>query len=98
MPADQIKKTQRFKRNFHCQITEKKNAIRSESVLNQNIVKVYTDGSKPNGRVGAVFYATGASPAGGQGRQCPPIYFLPLYGIFEEEKVAGFGRKKRLNL
>ena len=32
---------------------DKKNAIRSESVLNQNIVKVYTDGSKLNGRVGA---------------------------------------------
>ena len=36
---------------------DKKNAIRSESVVNQNIVKVYTDGSKLNGRVGADFYA-----------------------------------------
>ena len=35
----------------------KKNAIRSESVLNQNTVKVYTDGSKLNGRVDAGFYA-----------------------------------------
>ena len=36
---------------------DKKNAIRSESVLNQNTIKVYTDGSKLNGRVGAGFYA-----------------------------------------
>ena len=35
----------------------KKNAIRSESILNQNTVKVYTDGSKLDGRVGAGFYA-----------------------------------------
>ena len=35
----------------------KKNAIRFESVLNQNTVKVYTDGSKLHGRVGAGFYA-----------------------------------------
>ena len=36
---------------------DKKNAIRSESVLNPNTVKVYTDCSKPDGRVGAGFYA-----------------------------------------
>ena len=36
---------------------DKKNAIRSESVLNQNTVKVYTDGLKVNGKVGAGFYA-----------------------------------------
>ena len=36
---------------------DKKNAIRSESVLNQNTVKVHTDGSKLDGRVGASFYA-----------------------------------------
>ena len=57
MPADQTNKTKVFERNFECQITDKKNAIRSESVLNQNTVKVYTDGSKLNGRVGAGFYA-----------------------------------------
>ena len=34
---------------------DKKNAIKSESVLNQSTVKVYIDGSKLNGRVGAVF-------------------------------------------
>ena len=57
MPADRIKKTKVFERNFECQIMGKKNAIRSESVLNKNNVKVYTDGSKLNGRVGAGFYA-----------------------------------------
>ena len=57
MPADQMKKTKVFERNFECQIKVKKNAIRSESVLNQNTVKVYADGSKLEGRVGAGFYA-----------------------------------------
>ena len=46
MAADRIKKTKVFERNFECQIMDKKNAIRFESVLNQNTVKVYTDGSK----------------------------------------------------
>ena len=36
---------------------DKKNGFRSESVLNQNTLKVYTDGSKLNGRVGAGFHA-----------------------------------------
>ena len=36
---------------------DKKNAIKSKSVPNQNTVKVYTDGSKLDGRVGAGFYA-----------------------------------------
>ena len=57
MPADRIKKRKVFERNFECHIMHKKNAIRSESVLNQNIVKVYTDGSKLDGRVGACFSA-----------------------------------------
>ena len=57
MPADQMKKTTIFERNFERQIMHKKNAIRFESVLNQSTVKVYTDGSKLNGRVGAGFYA-----------------------------------------
>ena len=55
MPADQIKKTKVFERNFEFQIKDKKNAIRFESVLNQNTVKVYTDGSKLHGREGAGF-------------------------------------------
>ena len=57
MPADQTKKTKIFERNFECQIPDKKNTIRSESVLNQNTVKVYIGGSKLDGRVGAGFYA-----------------------------------------
>ena len=57
MPADGIKKTKIFGRNFECQIMDKKNVTRSESVLNQNTVKVYTDGSKQDVRVGAGFYA-----------------------------------------
>ena len=53
MPAYQIKKTKvLFGRNFECQIMDKNNGIRSESVL-----KVYADGSKLDGRVGAGFYA-----------------------------------------
>ena len=56
MPADRIRKTKVIERNFECQIMDKKNAIRFESVLNQNTVKVYTDGSKLDGRVGAGFY------------------------------------------
>ena len=57
MPADRIKKTKVFERNFECQIMDKKNAIRFESILNQITAKVHTDGSKLNGRVGAAFYA-----------------------------------------
>ena len=55
MPADWIRKTEVFERNFKCQIMDKKNAIKSESVRNQNSVKVYTDGSKLDGRVGVGF-------------------------------------------
>ena len=40
MPADRIKKTKTFERNFRCQIMDKKNAIRSECVLNQNAVNI----------------------------------------------------------
>ena len=43
MPADRIKKTKVFERNFECRIMDRKNTIRSERVLNQNTVKVYTD-------------------------------------------------------
>ena len=57
MPADRIKKTRVFERNFKCQISDKKNAIRFEGVLNQNTVKIFTDGSKLDWRVGARFYA-----------------------------------------
>ena len=57
MPADRVKKTKVFERNFECQIMDKQNAIRSESILNHNTIRVYTDGSKLDGRVGAGFYA-----------------------------------------
>ena len=57
MPADRIRKTKVFEGNFECQIMDKMNAIRSDTVLNQNTAKIYTDGSKLNGRVGARFYA-----------------------------------------
>ena len=57
MPADRIKKPKVFERNFECQIMDKKNAFKSESILNQNTVKVCIDGSKLDGRVGAVFYS-----------------------------------------
>ena len=57
MPAGRIKKTKVFERNFECQLMDKKNAIRSERILNQNTVKVYPDGSKLDGRVGEGFYA-----------------------------------------
>ena len=57
MPADRLKKTKVLERNFECQIMDKKKAIRSESVLNQNTVRAYSHGSKLDGRVGAGFYA-----------------------------------------
>ena len=57
MLADRIKETKVFARKFECQIMDKKNAIKSDSVLNQNSVKVYTDGSKLDERVGAGIYA-----------------------------------------
>ena len=55
MPAYRTKKTNVSERNFKCQIMDKKMAIRSESILNQNTVMVYTDGSKLDGRVGTGF-------------------------------------------
>ena len=56
MLVDRIKKKKKvFERNFKCQIMNEKNAIISESVLNQNTIRVYTDGSKLDGRVGVSF-------------------------------------------
>ena len=57
MPADQIKKTKVFEKNFECQIMDKKIVMRSKSVLNQSTVKVYTNRSQLDGKVGAGFYA-----------------------------------------
>ena len=52
----------------------KKIAIRSESILNQNTVKVYTDGSKLDGRVGAGFYAE-------YPKQLPKTSILPPWNL-----------------
>ena len=75
MSADRTKKTKVFKRNFRSQIKDnKKIAIRSESILNQNTVKVYTDGSKLDGRVGAGFYAE-------YPKQLPKTSILPPWNL-----------------
>ena len=84
MPADQIKKTKVFERNFECQIMDKKNAIRFESILNQSTAKVYTDGSKLNGRVGAAFYAEYPNNSPKQA-----FFHLGIYStVFQAEVLA----------
>ena len=84
MPADRIKKTKVFERNFERQIMDKKNAIRFESVLNQSTVKVYTDGSKLNGRVGAGFYAEYPNNSPKQA-----FFHLGIYStVFQAEVLA----------
>ena len=84
MHADRIKKTKILERNFECQIMDKKNAIRSECVLNQNTIKVYTDGSKLNGRVGAGFYAEYPNSSIKQ-----PFFHLGIYSsVFQAEVLA----------
>ena len=84
MPADRIKKTKVFERNFECQIMVEKNAIRSESVLNQNTVKVYTDGLKLGGKVGAGFYAEYPNNSPKQA-----ILYLGIYSaMFQAEVLA----------
>ena len=84
MPADRIKKTKVVERNFECQIMDKKNAIRFESVLNQSTVKVYTDGSKLNGRVGADFYAEYPNNSPKQA-----FFHLGIYStVFQAEVLA----------
>ena len=84
MPADQIKKTKVFERNFECQIMDKKNAIRSESVLNQNTVKVYTDSLKLDGTLGAGFYAKYPNNSPKQA-----FFHLGIYStVFQAEVLA----------
>ena len=85
MPADRIKKTKVFERNFECQIMDKKNAIRFESLLNQNTVKVYTDGSKQDdGRVGAGFFAEHPNNSPKQA-----FFHLGIYStVFQAEFLA----------
>ena len=85
VPADRINKTKLLERNFECQIIDKKNAIRFESIINQNIVKVYTDALKLNGRVGAGFYAANTQTT-------PPkqaFFHLGIYStVFQAEVLA----------
>ena len=62
----------------------KKNAIRSESVLNHTTVKVYTDGSKLNGRVCAGFYAEYPNYSPKQA-----FFHLEIYSsVFQAEVLA----------
>ena len=63
---------------------DKNNGIRSESVPNQNIVKVYTNGSKLDGRVGAGFYAEYPNNSPKQA-----FYHLGFYSaVFQAEVLA----------
>ena len=63
---------------------DKNNAIRSESVLNQNTVKVYTDGLKLDGRVGAGFYAEYPNNSPKQA-----FFHLGIYStVFQAEVLA----------
>ena len=63
---------------------DKKNAIRAESVVNQSTVKVYTDGSKLDGRVGVGFYAEYPSNSPKQA-----FFHLGIYStVFQAEVFA----------
>ena len=59
---------------------DKQNAIRSESILNHNTIRVYTDGSKLDGRVGAGFYAEYPNNS-------PKQAFFPLWNT--QHRVPG---------
>ena len=94
MPADRIKKTKVFERNFECQIMDKQNAIRSESILNHNTITVYTDGSKLDGRVGAGFYAEYPSNSPKQA-----FFHLGIHStVFQAEVLAISEVAKNLHL
>ena len=63
---------------------DKKNFIRSENVLNQNSVKVYADGLKLGGRVGADFYAEYPNNSPKQ-----EFFHLGIYStVFQAEVLA----------
>ena len=63
---------------------DKKIAIRSESVLNQNPVKIYTDGLKLGGRVGVGFYAEYPNNSPKQA-----FFHLGIYStVFQAEVLA----------
>ena len=84
MTADRIKKTKVFDRNFERQIMKKKNDIRFERLLNQNTVKVCTDGSKLDRRVGAGFYAECSNNSPKQA-----FFHLGIYNsVFQAEVLA----------
>ena len=51
----EYRKQSYLRETLNVKIWTKKNAIRFGSILNQSTAKVYTDGSKLNGRVGAPF-------------------------------------------
>ena len=73
---------------------DKKNAIRSESVLNQNTVKVYADGLKLGGRVGAGFYEEYPNNSPKQA-----FFHLGIYcTVFQAEVLAISGVAKNLLL
>ena len=84
MPADRIQKTKIFERNFECQIIDKKNAIRSKSILNLKTIRVYTDGSKLDVKVGAGFYAVNPNNSAKQA-----FFYLGINStVFQEEVLA----------
>ena len=94
MPADRIKKNKALVRNFECQIMDKKNAIRFESVLNQITVKIYTDGSKLNRKVGAGYYAEYPNNSRKQA-----FFHLEIYStVVQEEILAASELAKNLLL
>ena len=90
MPADRIKKTTVFERNFECQTMDKKNAITSESVLNQNTDKVYFDGSKVDRRVGAGFYAANPKNSPKQA-----FFHLGIYSTVFQQKSKLFQKRQK---
>ena len=84
MPADRIQKTKLFERNYECQIMDKKNAIRSESILNLKTIRVYTDGSKLDVKVGVGFSAVYPNNSAKQA-----FFYLGIHSIvFQEEVLA----------
>ena len=73
---------------------DKKNAIRFESVLNQSTVKVYTNGSKLDGKVGADFYAEYPINSPKQA-----FFHLGIHTtVFQAEVLADSGGTKNLLL
>ena len=84
MPPDRIKKTKVFERNFECQVMKKKNATRSKSILNRSTIRLYTDGSKLDGRVGADFSAEYPNNF-----PKPAFFHLAIYStVFQAEVLA----------